>query len=182
MTSEQPVCDCGTFAVGRCQVCEVWVCGEHSEMFEDRRLCLEHHHEALAPQRAREAERRKEQEATRKRQEEEREERQRRQEAELEQQRSLRDRTDAAQALTLLAIPIVTFFYLDGQGMSRPLNMVLTGALAGFLAVAAKVAYSTYSNQGRTEEHFVWGAASFWIGLLGVPLGAVAGGILALVV
>lgn len=37
-----PVCGCGTFAVGVCADCQTPVCGDHSTLFEGRRLCDEH--------------------------------------------------------------------------------------------------------------------------------------------
>jgi hypothetical protein len=33
------LCSCKTFAIGRCAGCDVYVCGDHSSLFEDRRLC-----------------------------------------------------------------------------------------------------------------------------------------------
>ena len=36
------MCSCGTFAIGRCSECGSSVCGLHSALRADRRLCLEH--------------------------------------------------------------------------------------------------------------------------------------------
>ena len=36
------LCDCETFAVGRCSECRTWVCGDHSQLVEGRRLCDTH--------------------------------------------------------------------------------------------------------------------------------------------
>ena len=33
-------CTCGTYAIGRCQGCGTHVCGTHSKVWHDRRLCL----------------------------------------------------------------------------------------------------------------------------------------------
>ena len=41
-----PTCACNTFAVGRCTVCAADVCGLHSAMLENRRLCSRHHAQA----------------------------------------------------------------------------------------------------------------------------------------
>lgn len=35
-------CSCGTFAIGRCASCGASVCGDHSELYEGRRLCSAH--------------------------------------------------------------------------------------------------------------------------------------------
>lgn len=35
-------CSCGTFAIGRCAICRVPVCGDHSALDEARRLCSTH--------------------------------------------------------------------------------------------------------------------------------------------
>jgi len=40
---QPPLCTCGTIAVGQCQECEAWVCGNHSGMSRGRRLCSDHH-------------------------------------------------------------------------------------------------------------------------------------------
>ena len=37
-----PSCYCGTFAVGTCTDCGMLVCGDHSALLGDRRLCTEH--------------------------------------------------------------------------------------------------------------------------------------------
>ena len=41
LSSDTQLCSCGTFAVGRCQDCDKLVCGNHSRLVNDRRLCLE---------------------------------------------------------------------------------------------------------------------------------------------
>jgi len=41
-------CNCGTFAIGRCVDCRQPVCGVHSALWEGRRLCMSHVHEAHA--------------------------------------------------------------------------------------------------------------------------------------
>lgn len=182
IAAQQPMCGCGTFAVGRCHSCGKWVCGEHSAMFENDRLCLDHHHQALAPQRKRKAEAREKQEAAWRRQREENEENWKRQKAEQEQQRQRRNRADEVQTVVLIVIPVIAYLYFDGEGMSKALNLVLSGAIAGFLAIAGTAAYTRHSYEGELEEHFAWDATSFWLGVLGIPLGAAAGGVLALVI
>ncbi len=37
-----PSCYCGTFAIGTCTDCGMLVCGDHSALLGDRRLCTEH--------------------------------------------------------------------------------------------------------------------------------------------
>lgn len=62
---QPPLCTCGTIAVGQCQECKAWVCGDHSGISRGQRLCSEHYaadYEAecdrtvLAPQREEAAE------------------------------------------------------------------------------------------------------------------------------
>lgn len=182
VTSAQPVCACGTFAVGRCHTCQRSVCGEHSAMFEGRRLCADHHYEALAPQRAMEAKREQERSATWARESAERQEFRERAEAEEARRKQWRARLNVFQALVLVAIPVVVYLYLDGQGVSGVLNMVLTGGVVGFLSLAAMTANSSHSYQGKDLGRWGYDADAFWIGILGIPLGAALGGILALIV
>lgn len=42
MGASLEMCSCGTFAIGRCSGCGIPVCGIHSALHADRRLCLEH--------------------------------------------------------------------------------------------------------------------------------------------
>lgn len=39
------ICPCGTFAIGLCKECSLPVCGEHSAILVDARLCGNHYHE-----------------------------------------------------------------------------------------------------------------------------------------
>jgi len=39
LSASAPTCECGTFAVGRCQGCGTMVCGSHSSLYEDERVC-----------------------------------------------------------------------------------------------------------------------------------------------
>jgi hypothetical protein len=151
-------------------------------MFESRRLCLDHHYEALAPQREMEAKREREQRALFEKKNAERQEANLKREAEEERRKRLRSRLDLVHALILIAIPVAAFLYLSSQGVMRVLNMVLTGAIVGFLGLAAMTASSTSSYQGTVQGPSGYDADAFWIGLLGIPLGAAAGGILALVI
>ena len=41
-SQSSPSCYCGTFAVGTCTDCGMMVCGDHSALLGDRRLCTEH--------------------------------------------------------------------------------------------------------------------------------------------
>lgn len=36
------LCACGTYAIGQCVECDAPVCGDHSDLYEERRLCAQH--------------------------------------------------------------------------------------------------------------------------------------------
>jgi hypothetical protein len=38
-TADSPVCDCGTFAIGKCRNCQRPVCGDHSRLEQEGRVC-----------------------------------------------------------------------------------------------------------------------------------------------
>jgi hypothetical protein len=46
------MCACGTYSIGRCSECHKDVCGNHSKLFEGRRLCDEHYQGATTCQEA----------------------------------------------------------------------------------------------------------------------------------
>lgn len=39
VTEHSPTCSCGTFAIGRCARCDRWICGDHSVLSYQHRLC-----------------------------------------------------------------------------------------------------------------------------------------------
>lgn len=56
-SSDSPLCRCGTFAIGRCAICQSWCCGVHGGLLDETRLCDTHYRESRAAQLAqREAE------------------------------------------------------------------------------------------------------------------------------
>lgn len=63
MLTEPPICQCGTYAIGVCQECKSPVCGAHSAMVDERRICfadrrrLEHERTVAVSARREEAER-----------------------------------------------------------------------------------------------------------------------------
>jgi hypothetical protein len=57
-------CSCGTFAIGRCAICHMPVCAQHSEMLDGQRLCMEHAEGRHAAGRVAAAQRREEAEQT----------------------------------------------------------------------------------------------------------------------
>jgi hypothetical protein len=76
-----PVCPCGTFAIGLCKKCSRPICGIHSGMWYDARLCGDHYQEKQAErERLRQLEQQAAIVAERERREKEKQERQRAQE------------------------------------------------------------------------------------------------------
>jgi hypothetical protein len=51
MADDAPMCECNTWAIGLCADCKAPVCGDHSSLVSDRRLCRTCAHEAARPAR-----------------------------------------------------------------------------------------------------------------------------------
>jgi hypothetical protein len=172
LTSAQPLCECGTFAVGKCAECGKWVCGSHSGIpyWEGRRLCDQHRAESesahYARQRVVSEERKAEIEAAAREHQAEYEARELR--AKREKQRN-----EAAAAIGVAVAGVTLYGFLRAEGWSTPLSLVTTGAVLGFVL--------GFVSSARSENGYdgvIAGMAAVWWALVG----AAVGGVLALAV
>jgi len=181
LVTDPRLCWCGTVAIGRCQRCGIWVCAPHSTAShigqpELGRLCTQHAKEAQAAyfRQRDEGFRPLREEAERRAVE------QRRQQ---ERGDSLRQGLIAGEQLLAGVAGVVVYALTRSGGLARPWCAVIAGTCLGFFLVLARQANSRVTSQIGDGGREGYGANSFSVALvLGAPVGAVVGGILAVTI
>ena len=156
-----PICHCGTFAIGKCAECGIWVCGAHSSISTEgeQRLCSEHYQAALRRQYAAEEERRRPI----------REERERkRREAEAAEKKRARNLLESAVAGVVIA-PVVGWLGTLLLGIEGIFTWLIPGAVFG----AAVENYRFRRNSGWPDSRLPSISQCIWGGGWGSFLGLV---------
>lgn len=154
-----PMCHCGTFAIGQCAECGIWVCGTHSSIRDEQRLCSEHYQAATDRWWAEEEERLRPI-----REESER----RQQEAAEAGKKRVRQVRESAAAAVVIA-PLVAWACAAMLGIAAILTSLIVGAAFGI----AVENYRSQRDHGWTQFHLPTAGRCIWGGLWGSVLGLV---------